>query len=105
MPLDVRKPANFRSFLAEVDVSAVAADPGLFALAVEDFAFLDVLAQSFVALLVLLLDGGYAFEEVGNVVEAFFSGLFGEGGVHVGPLIVFAGSRVLEVVYSLADRR
>ena len=91
--------ANLGSFLAEVDVTAVAADPSLFgAVFAEDFTFFDIFAQSSVALLVLFFDLAYGLEQEGNVVKAFFFCFLREGSVHIGPLVVFTSGSILQVV-------
>ena len=61
--------ADFRSFFADEDVTAVAAFPALFILADEDFAALDVREQLLVALFVALFDLGDAGEVAGEGLE------------------------------------
>ena len=51
----------------------------------------------------LLLDFAYHLKQLCDVVKAFFSGFLCKGRIHIGPLIVFTGSRILEVVYGFAD--
>ena len=61
--------------LADIDVTAVTALPDLLGLAGKYLAGLDVGGQGLVALLVLLLDGGHAVKELGDVVKALLPGL------------------------------
>ena len=64
------------SFLADVQVSAVAAKPYCVAFAREYDALLDVLKQTTVTLLVVLFDGCDSAETICNVVETFGLGFF-----------------------------
>lgn len=80
-----------RSVFADHDVTAVAAFPnGKVISDVNDAAF-DVLQKFAISLLMGLLDLGDHLKLVGDFLEAFLVGGLGEPGIHVGPLIVFAG--------------
>ena len=89
--------ANFRSLLANVDVSAVGALPYAVAVAREHQFFFHVAEQLAIAFFVLFFDGGNAFKSGSNFVEAFFAGFLSHSGIHVGPLVVFAFGSVEQV--------
>ena len=95
--------ADFGSGSANVDVAAVEALPDANAVTDENLALVDVGKQLAVALFVFLFDLRYAVKQVGEVVETLFAGFLGEGGVHVGPLVVFAGSGVIKVGGGVGD--
>ena len=82
-----------------MDVAAVAALPHAHVVALEHLAGLDAGHQLAVALLVLLLDARHAVEQLGDVGEALLARHLGELGVHLGPLLVLAGSGVGEVLH------
>ena len=96
--------ADFRSFFADEDVTAVAAFPALFILADEDFAALDVREQLLVALFVALFDLGDAGEVAGEGRETFGGSFFLVTHVHIGPLLMFAGGRRDEVGGGVAEQ-
>lgn len=66
---------------ADLDVAAHGAHPHLHFLAAEHLVVLDALDEQLVAVLVALLDGGQALEEVGQIGEALLAGGFGIVGV------------------------
>ena len=85
-----RLPANH-------DMSAVGALPYTVAVAGKDQLILDIPEQPAVAFLVLLFDRADHLKQIRDMVEALLTRLLGEGGVHVGPLVVFALCGSLEV--------
>ena len=92
--------ADFGSLGSDDYVAAVGALPDYVAVAGEDQAVFDVGEEFAIALFVFFLDGADHFEMFGNLNEAFFAGLFGHAGVHVGPFEVLAVSGVFQI-----DRR
>ena len=95
--------ANLGRAGSDMDMAAVGAFPDDDIRTFEDGTVLDVLRQLEVALLVLLFDLGHRFEESRNFGEALFPGLLGEAGIHIGPFVIFARRRVLEIVRRAAD--
>ena len=95
--------ADLRGVLADDDVSAVAAFPDREVIADEDDAFLDVVQELAVALLMVLFDGSDHAEFRGDLLEAFFIGDLGEAIVHVGPFVVLAFGRGEEVARGILD--
>ena len=89
--------AKFGSFLTNHDVATVGALPDAVALAGEYYAVLNVLEQLAITLLVMLFDGTDHFKLGSNLFKTFFAGFLGEGGVHIGPLVVFAGSGISKI--------
>ena len=83
---------------ADVDVATVAAFPDSNLVALENDIGVDLVLQGEVAGFVLFFDGSNLFELLGDVVVAFGASFFGEVLVHVGPLVVFAGSGKLEIL-------
>ena len=49
----------------------------------------------------LFLNGGHAFKQRRDGVEALFPGLLGEGGVHIGPLIMLTGSGIHQIFHGV----
>ena len=88
--------ALHRSRLADIGVTAVAADPHLLLLPGKDFAILEVGGQLTVALFVLFLDLAHHGEQGSQLVETLFLGLFGHAGVHVGPFVMLAARGQLQ---------
>ena len=82
--------AHFGGFFADVDVAAVGAfphnDTGFF----EHFLGFHIVQELAVAFFVHFFDFAYSFNELSQFVETFFFGFFSEGGVHIGPFVVFA---------------
>ena len=90
--------AHLRCLFAYHHMTAVAAHPDGVSLTTEDKGVLDVLQHLAVALLVALLDGTYATELLGDLVESLFLGFLGHAVVHVGPLVVLAFCGSLQVL-------
>ena len=86
-------------FLADVQVTAVAANPYGVAFAREYYALFDVLKQTTITLLVVLFDGCDSAETMRDVGEPFCIGLFSHLGIHVGPLLVLAFGCGTEIVH------
>ena len=95
--------ADFRRLLADDNVPAVAALPDNVVVLGEHHFVLNIGQQLAVTLLVLLLDSAHHFKQCGDFSEAFFSGFLREGLVHIGPFVVFAGCRVLQVFHGGGD--
>ena len=89
--------ANLRGFQTGMDMTAVAALPLQLAVLQEHIAVLDVLSQLAIALLMLLLHSGNAFHHHSDGFKALFPGFLCHGGIHVGPLIVLAGSGIQQI--------
>ena len=85
-------------FGADDDVAAVAALPDADTSLAEHLGGLDVAQQGTVALLVVLLDGRYATELLGQFMEALLVGLTGKAVVHVSPLVILALGSVQQVL-------
>ena len=94
----VARRADRRGALADVDVSAVAADPHGLLAGLEHDVLLEVLQQLAVTLLVGLLNSRDKAHGRRDLREALFLGHVGELLVHLGPLVVLARGRVLEVL-------
>ena len=75
---------------AFVDVAAVGALPEDLAVLFKYTAVFHVGLQSQIAFFVFLFDLANHFEQNGDLFKAFFTGLLGHVGVHIGPFIVFA---------------
>ena len=71
-------------------MTAVTALPNLHLRPLEYLGGLDILEESTITLLVTLLDGSYAAELGGKLMEAFLVGSLCESVIHVGPLVVLA---------------
>ena len=95
--------AYIGSLSTDHDMTAVAAFPNLDLALGKDLSGFNVLKQSAVTLLVVLLDGGDKTELGSQLGEAFLLGGLSEAGVHVGPLVVFAFSGVQQVFGGIAD--
>ena len=85
---------------ADLDVAAHGAHPHLHLLAAEHLAVLDALDEQIEAILMALLDGGQALEEVGQLGETLLAGRLGEARVHLhlGVLIVLGILQILQRV-------
>ena len=81
----------FGSFLADMQMSAVAATPYFDFAFGENFAVHYVSEQRAVTFLVSLLDGGYASETLRKLGKALFFGGFRKFFVHFHPFVVLAG--------------
>ena len=90
--------ADFGSVLAHYNVAAVGTLPNAIAVATEDYLVFDVFEQLAVALFVVLLNGSHHIKLGSDGCETFFASYARKLGVHVGPLIVFAGSSIGQVV-------
>ena len=95
--------ADLWRFGTDVDVSAIEALPDDDLVALEDDAVVDVGDECEISLFVLFLDRRNAFEHRRDLVKALFARLFGEGRVHVRPLVVFALCGVDQVGLGVAD--
>ena len=84
--------ADFRSFFADDNVSAVAAFPAGRSSLDIDFTLLDVGKQSIVAFFMTLFNFSNAAETVGEGGESLGLGFFSKGAVHFSPLFAFTGS-------------
>ena len=51
----------------------------------------------------LFLDSGDPVEQLRDMFKTFLAGFLGKGGVHIGPLVVFALGRVLQVRSGIRD--
>ena len=69
---------DLRRFLAHDDVTAVAALPHLDLALGEDLRHLHIVQQGTVALLMVLFNGGYQAETLGQLMKAFLIGSFGK---------------------------
>ena len=74
--------ADLRGLLAHNDVTAVAALPHLDLALGEDLRHLHIVQQGTVALLMMLFNGGYQAETLGQLMKAFLIGSFGKAIVH-----------------------
>ena len=90
--------AFLRSFLALVNVTAVAALPVDLAVALEEAAALDSFEELAVTGLVLGLDAGYHLEGYCDLGEAFLAGYLGSLGIEDCPLFVLALGCCTEVL-------
>ena len=95
--------ANSGCLFADDDVAAVTALPYCIAVFREDELAFDVGEQFAIAVFVSFFDGTDHFEELGDVIEAFFASFFRKRGIHIGPFVVFALSCVEEVFGSRRD--
>ena len=89
------------SFLAEVQMPAVGADPDHVAVARKDNSLIDIVDKLAIACLMGALDFADHLEEIGNVGEALFACHPLEFGIHVGPFIVLACGGVFQIVQSV----
>ena len=90
--------ADFRRGFSHHDMATVAAFPNLNATLFEDFLYLNVVQQSPVSFLVVLLNSCYATEFLSQLRETFFFSGLGKALIHVRPFIVLAvsgGSQIL----------
>ena len=95
--------ANSGCLFADDDVAAVTALPYCIAVFREDELAFDVGEQFAIAVFVSFFDGSDHFEELGDVIEAFFASFFRKRGIHIGPFVVFALSCVEEVFGSFEE--
>ena len=95
--------AKLGSLGAYHEMAAVAALPHLDLALGEDLGGFHILQQSAVALLVMLFNGGDQAELGSQLGETLLLGGLGETGVHVGPLIVFAGSGGSQILGGITD--
>jgi len=89
--------AFFRRFFTINHMPAVGAMPGGRPGPGEDLAAFDIGQEFSVPLLVVLFDLPHQAEQGGDVVEPLLLGLFGEPGIHVGPLEIFPVRRILQI--------
>ena len=82
--------ADLRCFLTDHDMPAVAALPYLDLTLGEDLRHLHIVQQGTVALLMMLFNGGYQAETLGQLMETLLVGGFGKAVVHIRPLVVLA---------------
>ena len=95
--------ADVRGFVADVNVSAVAAFPASFAGANPDFALFDVLSQFEVSLFVPLFNQGDGGKLICQFRKPFFAGDFGKALVHVRPFFVLASGSRLDIFQRTVD--
>ena len=95
--------ANLRSFLTDHNVTAVAALPYLDLTPGKDLRHLHIVQQGTVALLMVLFNGGYQAETLGQLMETFLIGGFGKAVVHIRPLVVLALSGGEKIFGSVAN--
>ena len=82
--------ADLRRLLTDHDMTAVAALPHLDLVLGKDLRRLHIVQQGTVALLMVLFNGGYQAETLGQLMETFLVGGFGKAVVHIRPLVVLA---------------
>src|SRR5690554_4723567 len=92
--------AKTRSLLTKCNVSTVGTNPCLFFFPSEDHFIFNVLQKVEVASFVVLLNLGNHVHQRSNLVKPFLTSIFGKVDVHLCPLVVLAGSGVLEVLRS-----
>ena len=80
--------ADFRGFLPNDDVTAVAALPHLDLALGKDLRCLHIVQQGTVALLMVLFNGGDQAEALRQLMKALLVGGFGKAVVHIRPLVV-----------------
>ena len=95
--------ADFGSLGADHNMAAVAAFPDFDLALFDHLLHLNVLQQGTVAFLVMLFDCGNTAELRGEFRESFLFRCFGEGFVHIGPLLVFTVGRGGQVVRGGTD--
>ena len=95
--------ANLWSFLTDHNVTAVAALPYLDLTLGKDLCHLHIVQQGTVALLMVLLNGGYQAETLGQLMKAFLIGSFGKAIVHIRPLVVLTLSGGEKVFCGVAN--
>ena len=95
--------ADLRGLLADDDVSTVSALPDLDLALREDLGHLDVVQQCAIALLMMLLDRSDEAETLSELREALFLCGLREALVHIGPLVVLALGRCLQVLCGIPD--
>ena len=95
--------AYFRSFFANHDVAAVAADPDCIVIAGKYYAVLDVGQQTAITLFVVAFDGCYGPETPCNFLEALLFGLASHTLVHVGPFEILAIGSILQICHSVGN--
>ena len=95
--------AGLRRIGADDDMTAVAAFPDLDLALFKDRCRFDILQQRAVTLLVMTLDCRDHAELLCENLEAFFLRFLCKGFVHIGPFVVFALSRVEQVLCGIAD--
>ena len=95
--------ADFRSLLADHEVTAFAALPHDFFALFEDSLHFDVVEKLEVAFFVGLFNGAHGAELLGEFGETFLFGGFGEAFVHVRPFVIFAFGGGLEVGGRVAE--
>ena len=95
--------ADFGGFFTDHDMTAVAALPYLYLALGENLLHLNILQQSAVTLLVMLLNGGDPAELGGQSVETFLIGNLRKFRVHIGPLVVLSGSGGSQIFFRRAD--
>ena len=95
--------ADFRGFLPNDDVTAVAALPHLDLALGKDLRCLNIVQQGAVSLLVVLFNGGDQAETLGQRMETFLIGCFGKAVVHIRPLVVLTLSGGEKIFGSVAN--
>ncbi len=95
--------ADLRGFLTDHDMPAVAALPYLDLTLGKDLCHLHIVQQGAVALLMVLFNGGYQAETLGQRMETFLIGSFGKAIVHIRPLVVLTLSGGEKVFCGVAN--
>ena len=95
--------ADLRRFLTDHDMTAVAALPHLDLALGKDLRHLHIVQQGAVALLMVLFNGGYQAETLGQLMKAFLIGSFGKAIVHIRPLVVLTLSGGEKVFCGVAN--
>lgn len=90
--------ADLRRRLADMNMTAVAADPHNGASAAKNLSACDIFEQLCKAFFVLAFDFAHKLEFYRNVVKALGSGGFGEGVIHFRPFVMLACRRGGKVV-------
>ena len=86
---------SLRRLAAHVNMAAVAADPDNLTLFAEDLVLLNIFQKLQVSGFMLFFNRANHLEQLGNMIETLFYGLFGKVLVHVGPIVVLYGSGIL----------
>lgn len=89
--------ADFRSFFSFNNVAAIGADPNGLFIAFEHGPIFYLFQQSLVSFFMMFFDSAYSSEFISQFGEAFFFSGFSEAFVHIGPFVMFTGSRIFQV--------
>ena len=95
--------AHFRGFGADMDVTAIAAFPTVFADAYPDFTGFQIGKKFAVAFFMAFFDFSYFCKLDGKFEETFIFGFFGEVFIHFGPFFMFTGSGGKKICFGISD--